>query len=156
MPSFFVPISWSVYDPDPTGPIRRAFRARVAAEVWVQPGRWKSVPNFVVDTGASATIVSAEWARGQRIALPEESSAVPVVTAAGSVRATVRDGELRLRFTQLPGHVFRLYCVFSESMPASTPPLLGLNDFLDVFRLTFDGAARPDAAMGGIRFETTA
>lgn len=153
MPSFRVPITWSVHDPDPAGPIRRSFRARVEAEVRDRYGVWTPV-DFIVDTGASATIVSAEWARDQRIALPDETATVPVRTAAGVVRSTVRDGELRLRFPQLPGHVFRLYCVFSESMPAATPPLLGLNDFLDVFRLTFDGAARPDAVMGTIQHET--
>lgn len=153
MPSFVVPITWAVYDPDPTGPIRRSFRARVAAEVRDRTGVWTPV-DFIVDTGASATIASAAWARDQRLALPDETSTVSVRTAAGLARSTVRDGELRLRFPPLPGHVFRLYCVFSEAMPAATPPLLGLNDLLDVFRLTFDGSPRPDAPMGSMLFET--
>ena len=77
-----------------------------------------------------------------------------MLTSAGSRPGVVRDGELRVRFDALPGHLFRLYCVFSEDVPPSVPPLLGLNDFADVFRFTVDAAPTPTAAFGAVHFDT--
>ena len=74
-------------------------------------------------------------------------------TAVGTMRSEVHDGELRLRFPQLPGEVVRLYCIFSEAVPPAVPLLLGLNDTLDTFRLTFDGTPGPDGVMGRVRFD---
>jgi hypothetical protein len=60
---------------------------------------------------------------------------------------------MRVRFPQLPECVFLLACVFAEDN-AQSPPLLGLHNFLDSWRFTFDGEAQPpDAVMGSIRFE---
>ena len=39
-------------------------------------------------------------------------------------------------------------------MNPHTPPVLGLNDFLDSFRVTFDGRYTPDAPAGHMLFET--
>jgi hypothetical protein len=87
--------------------------------------------------------------------VPATTSHLPFLTAAGQLPpAVVRDGEIRLRLPQLPGRVFRLYCLFSEAMKPTNPPLLGLNDFLDVFRVTLDGRFSRDAPAGHMLFET--
>jgi hypothetical protein len=156
MASFVVPIWDRVFDPDPDGPIRRYFQARVPATVERRPGQFVQVPFVVVDTGASFTVMTATLARSYGLELPAATSRLTINTASGSRPSRVRDGELRLRFAALPGRVFRLYCLFSEDVPPSVPPLLGLNDTLDVFRLTFDGTPGPAGPFGSLRFETTA
>jgi hypothetical protein len=154
MPAFQIPIAWRITDPGASGPIRRFLRATVAATVENERSEPIHVENFVLDTGATYTTVSAAWARAHRISVPSTSSTLRIRTANGVVASVVRDGELRVRFPQLPDHVFRLYCVFSEQLPPTTPPLLGLNDLLDVFRVTFDGCWSPGAEMGHISLET--
>jgi len=154
MPSFQVPITWAIRIPDPNGPVRRFLRAAVTAEIADRQGGFIRSTNFVVDTGASSTTVSAVWARAHEIEVGTLTSSLTIRTAAGLVPSTVRDGELRIRFPQLPDHIFRLYCVFSENMSPTSPLLLGLNDLLDVFRITFDGRSQPEAVMGTLLFET--
>lgn len=156
MATFVVPIWDRVVDPDPDGPIRRYFQSRVPASIERRPGQFVQVPFVVVDTGASYTVMSAMLARSYGIPLPIRTSRLTLNTAGGSRPRRVRDGELRLRFPALPDRVFRLYCLFSEDIPPSVSPLLGLNDTLDVFRLSFDGTPHPDGVFGSIRFETIA
>jgi hypothetical protein len=98
--------------------------------------------------------MSATAARAYEIPFPGETSRVGIYTAVGSRAGLVHDGELRVRFPQLPGQVFRLYCVFAEDVPPSVPPVFGLNDFLDVFRVTLDGRFAPDAPFGRMLFDT--
>src|SRR5206468_2811922 len=78
-------------------------------------------------------------ARFLGLRLPDTPVSLPITTANGTVTATVYDGELRVRFPALPGSVFRFYCVFVEEMNPHALPVFGLNDFLDVFRVSFDG-----------------
>jgi hypothetical protein len=154
MPSFRVPLSCRFVSPDPAGPIRRILRATVRVEVGTRGGEFIEERNAVVDTGAGYTMMSATTARMLGIPFPPETSRLNMSTAAGARPARVHDGELRLRFSALPGHVFRLYCVFNEDMPPSVPLLLGLNGLFDVFAVTFDGRFDPDAPMGHMRFDT--
>ncbi|OWK34859.1 aspartyl protease family protein [Fimbriiglobus ruber] len=154
MPSFRIPISWAIRDPDPNGPIRRYLRAAVTADIADRRGGYVRSDNLIVDTGAGTTTVSEAWARAHEIAVGTTTFSITMRTAAGLLPSTVRSGELRLRFPQLPDHVFRLYCVFSENIPPTSPLLLGLYDVLDVFRVTFDGRPQPDAVMGAMSFET--
>ena len=154
MPSFLLPISSKVYDPDPDGPIRRSLRVALSGGVRTRFGEFTYFRDFRLDTGATYTLMSATLARSRGIPIPETTSRLPSLTAAGRRETTVRDGELRVRFDALPGHLFRLYCVFSEDVPPSVPPLLGLNDFADVFRFTVDGTPTPAAVFGAVHFDT--
>jgi hypothetical protein len=124
------------------------------AAVELAPGRWTDYFPFVMDTGATYTTMSATRARAVGIPFPEAVSRVSATTAGGQRAGLVHDGELRVRFPALPDHTFRLYCVFAEDVPPSVPTVLGLNDFFDVFRVTFDGRYAPDAPAGHMRFET--
>lgn len=154
MPSFSVPLLMDVADPDPAGPIRRLVRARLTPSIEVAPGRWVHNLPFVLDTGATYTTMSATRARSLGIPFPPETSRVGVTTAAGPGAGAVHDGELRVRFPELPNHTFRLYCVFAEHILPTVPPVFGLNDFLDVFRVTLDGRWTRDAPAGHMLFET--
>lgn len=153
MPTFHLPLNRKNYDPDPAGPIRGTLRATVPLEFAITGGVWLTEPRCLLDTGSSDTLVSRSWAESCRVPLPETSSALVVQTAAGSVASRVWDGELLVRFPQLPGRVFRLYCVFSDSYPATAPLLLGLNDFFDTFRVTIDGRPSSHGPFGNMRFE---
>jgi hypothetical protein len=154
MPSFRVPIARTFRDPDPAGPIRTVLRAAVDVEAQTRTGRFRPIRVCVVDTGASYTMMGTGQARLLGVGVPPVAVRMPLATASRSGTAAVRDGELRLRFGALPGHAFRLYCLFVDDLPVNTPLLLGLNDFLDVFRVTFDGGFSPDAPAGRMLFET--
>jgi hypothetical protein len=104
MPSFRVPITRRVIDPDPAGPIRTVLQARLGMDVLAGAGVWIWAPTCVIDTGSSYTLVSAD--------------------------------------------------VFSEDYSPTAPPLLGLNDFIDLFRVTFDGRYSLDAPFGHVLLET--
>ena len=154
MPTFVVPISQRVYDPDPSGPIRRALRIGLRGAVRTQSGRFAAAQEFRLDTAATYTLMSATLARSMDLPVPTTSSRLTMTTSVGSRPVVVRDGELRVRFDALPGHLFRLYCVFSEDVPPSVPPLLGLNDFADLFRFTVDAAPTADFPFGSVHFDT--
>jgi hypothetical protein len=112
------------------------------------------VPEFRVDTGAMYNMISAEWARRHYIPMPDVTSRLSMRTASGLQSITVRDGELLVRFPQLPNRVLRLYCLFSENYDPTNPPLLGLNNFFDLFRVTFTGHYIPQAPFGHMFLET--
>jgi hypothetical protein len=154
MPSFTVPLTALTADPDPDGPIRRLVRARLVVSVGLADGRWAEDLPFTLDTGATYTTMSTTRARALGIPFPAQTSRIGITTAAGSRAGLVHDGELRVRFPQLPDEVFRLYCVFAEDVPPIVPPVFGLNDFLDVFRVTVDGSSLPTSPFGRIVMET--
>lgn len=117
------------------------------------PGWWIVVPNAILDTGASLSIFSAAWARSNGFRLPSTSHALPVTTAAGTVRPRVYDLDLNARFRRVPEHPFSLAVVFSDAHPPNVPPLIGLHNLLNYWRYTFDGSVEPVAIMGHMRFE---
>jgi hypothetical protein len=154
MPSFRIPITRRIADPDPDGPIRAILQAAIAVEVRTRQGLFHTISRCVVDTGASYTMMSTARAEAIGLEVPAATSRAPLLTASQSRAATVRDGEIRLRFVQLPGRIFRLYCLFIDDLPETTPLLFGLNDFLDTFRIAFDGRYTREAPAGHMLFET--
>jgi hypothetical protein len=153
MPPYRLPITRTVTDPDPGGPIRTVLRAAVRVEALTPSGLAVGLDYAVIDTGASYTTMSAVRARGRGLAVPAESSRTPLTTAGGRATAVVHDGQLRVRSPQFSDQVYTLYCLFSEAMPPATPLLLGLNNFIDLFRVTFDGRYAPDAPAGHVLLE---
>jgi hypothetical protein len=155
MPSFDLLLQPRIVDPDPDGPIRRLFQLALKVQVECSPGDFQEV-KFVFDTGAMYTLMSATRARSIGVRFPAATSRLGMMTAAGGRAGRVHDGELRVRFPQLPGRVVRLYCVFAEDVPPAVPPVFGLNDFLDVFRVALDGTPRAAAPFGRATFEALA
>jgi len=154
VPGFRVPFRPKLSDPDPTGPIRLILRAAITPLVLTQSGHFVEFNNCIVDSGASYTTMSATLARTVGIEFPPQTSRLSVATASSTTPTLVHDGELRVMLPQLPNRIFRLYCVFSESMPTRTPLLFGLNNFFDLFRVTFTGHHSPEAPFGHMLLET--
>lgn len=154
MLSVRVPIYRRIVDPDPAGPIRTQLQARLSSYLLARADVWVQAPISVIDTGSNYTMVSAEWARQTNIPIPDTTSRLPMRMAAGTREMTVRDGQISIRFPFFPDRVFRLYCVFSEDYSPAAPLLFGLNNFIDVFRVTFDGRYSHDAPAGHVLLET--
>lgn len=154
MPWFRHPILSRIIQPDPTGPLRMDFRARIPIELERRPGDWMLVPDAILDTGASLCVFSATWARGSGFALPPVAHTLPITTAAGSVPTRVYDLDLNARFRRMPECPFSLAIVFSEAHPPNVPPLVGLHNLLNYWRFTFDGTPEPAAMVGHMKFET--
>lgn len=154
MPWFREPLTYRLRRPDPNGPIRVSIRARIDLEIERQPNLWLNVDRFLVDTGASFTILSTDWARASGFRIPLTFSTMPLLTAGGDRNVRVRDTNLRVRFRRFPEMPFDLAVLFSDDYPPSAPPLLGLHNLLNSWRFSFDGSTEPAALMGHMRFET--
>jgi Aspartyl protease len=154
MPTISIPVQLVIRIGEPPAPIRRFHHARTA--LWVQNARgdFAECKRAIIDTGASYTAMSATLARSMGIPFPSAVSVVSQTAATGVNAVHVHDGELRVRFPQLPGHTFRLYCLFVEETPPNVPLLIGLHDTLEVFRLAFDGRPAADAPAGRVVLET--
>ncbi len=153
MPWFRHPIHHRIIQPDPNGPLRMFLRAVIPFELERRPGDWMPVPDAVLDTGASLCTFSAAWARASGFQLPRTPAALPLVTAAGPLATRVYDLDLNARVRRMPECPFSLAVVFSDSHPPNVPPLLGLHNLLNYWRITFDGADEPAALMGHMRFD---
>ena len=154
MPWFRQPLYWRLRQPDPNGPVRVSIQTRIDLEIEWLPGYWFIVDKFLVDTGASFTILSTDWARANGIRVPPMYSTMPLITAGGPRPVRVRDADLRVRFRRLRECPFELAVLFSDDYPPDAPPLIGLHNLLNYWRFAFDGAFEPAAAMGHMRFET--
>jgi hypothetical protein len=154
MPWFRHPITYRIFQPDPSGPFRMRLQAIIQLELERAPGWWIVVPGARLDTGASLSIFSAAWARQNRFTLPAATHQLPTTTAAGHHPARVYDLDLNARFRRMPEHPFSLAVVFSDAHPPNVPPLVGLHNLLNYWRYAFDGSDEPAAIMGHMRFET--
>lgn len=154
MPWFSHPIDYRIRQYAATGPWRVSLRATIPFLLERFPGDWVLVPDALVDSGASLSIFSAEWARRNGFVLPPRPTFLPIVTATGLTRTRVYDLDLNARFPQLPECTFSLAVVFSEAHPPTVPPLLGLHNLLNTWKYTFDGTPEPAALMGHMRFDT--
>lgn len=126
MPRFTHPLRWRLTNTDETapGPSRVTLRARITVEVEDRTGDWRRV-EVVIDTGASFPVMGIRQAVGLlNLAVPPPSGTVALRTAAGRIDVPVADGELHLRFLQLPGRTFRLKCMLRDQ-PVDVPPVVG-------------------------------
>ena len=164
MPRFTHPISWRLTNTEENaaGPVRITLRARLYIDLQDRDGNWTGGVEFVIDTGASFPVMRTALARSLHLPVPAETSTVALTTGDGRREAVVRDGELRIRFPELPDQHFPIKCVFRDDQPEGVPPVLGLHNTLDLFRLRFDGTPLPhggamshgDGFMGYMEFVT--
>lgn len=145
MPRFRHPLRWRPTNTaeDAVGPVRLTMRASIKVEVEDRTGDWRGV-EVIIDTGASYPILGTCQAALLNLELPPPSGTIWLRTATGLVEVPIHDGELHLRFLQLPERTFRLKCIFRDQ-PAEVPPVLGLHNTLDLMTLTFDGTSLPSA-----------
>ena len=150
MPRFTHPLSWRL-NPTPNGPLRIAVRAEIAVEILNASGDWIELL-CLVDTGASFPMMGTQLARSMDLAIPTTTNTLKLRTAEGVVDSLVRDGELTLRFPQMPERELALKWVFRDDQPAAVPAVLGLHNTIDLMSILFDGTKRPDGFMGCMEF----
>ena len=146
MPRFTHPITWHLTNTDEAspGPLRITMRATILVEIEDQDGNWRDA-RMVVDTGASFSLLGTTYAReGLNLLVPPPTSAMRLRTATGLIDVPITDGEIHLRFPQLPERTFRLKCMFRDQ-PADVPPVLGLHNLIDLITIRFDGTPMPNA-----------
>lgn len=146
MPRFAHPLRWQLTNTDENapGPSRITMRAIITVEVEDRAGDWRRV-EVIVDTGASYPMMGTHQATAVlNLAVPPPAGTIVLRTATGRIDVPVADGELHLRFPQLPGLMFRLKCLFRDQ-PLDVLPVLGLHNTVDLIKLVFDGTSWPSA-----------
>ena len=146
MPRFTHPITWHLTNSDEVspGPLRITMRADIPVEIEDRVGEWLET-TVVIDTGASYSLIGTRYARGTlNLFIPPPTSVMRLRTATGLVNVPITDGEIHLRFPQLPERTFRLKCMFRDQS-ADVPPVLGLHNLIDLITIRFDGTPLPNA-----------
>jgi hypothetical protein len=125
-------------------------------ELWLDAGKEPKPVSFVVDSGASYSIVGLTFAQVRKIPVPPPQSEVeiPLLTAKGSGRIRVRPGRVRAWWSDtLEGYPFDWPVLFRVDTPIEVPSILGLGGVVKVCRWTFDGGYSPDAPFGNLLLE---
>ena len=151
MTQFSEPFAWRIGSTQ-NGPIRLYLRAEVVVEFLTTWNEW--IPTTcLVDTGASFPTIRTGLARTLGLTIPSELETIQVNSANGVVQDEARDGQLMIRFPQIPDRTFSLKWIFRDHQPAGVPPVLGLHNTIDLMKILFDGTPVPDAIMGRMVFD---
>ena len=132
-------------------------RSRVMLHL-VSDGRTEpTAVEFVIDSGASYSVVSLELARRLRFAdlpPPEAEIDLTIRTARGFDAIRVRPGRIRLWWNpEQSGYWFDWPVLFRVDAPPAVPPLLGLGGIIKTCRWTFDGESSFEASYGTLLLE---
>lgn len=133
-------------------------RCRVVLLLQVESGRPLVPVSFVVDSGASYSLMSLELARLRRLPLPPPESEVEfsMRTARGSSLIRVRPGRIRAWWGEDPrGYPFDWPVLFRVDAPLDVPSILGLGGVVKTCRWDFDGRSAPDAPYGYLVLDDT-
>jgi hypothetical protein len=123
---------------------------RIVAPLLVETssGERESVP-FLVDSGSSISIISLTRAQMLQLAIPDQRIRRRRSSEAGSVRVTVRHGEIRFWLTKdQRAAPFVVPIDFDETRPPERLALLGLKGVIDQIRWLIDGRPRRGEANG--------
>ena len=126
-------------------------RCRVDLHFDLGAGRQSSQLRFVVDSGASYSIVSLQQAEslGLPVPPPEAETDLELTTARGPTIMRVRPGRLRAWWTaEQTGYPFDWPVLFRVDAPSHVPPILGLGGVVKTCRWTFDGSYSPATPYG--------
>lgn len=130
-------------------------RSRV--KMWLAPAVGRPEPvRFVVDSGASYSLISLDLAAGHGLPVPpaEAEMAVSLQMAGGPATARVRPGRIRGWWTEkCIGYPFDWPVLFRVGGPSRVPPILGLGGVIHTCRWTFDGTYSLDAPYGSLMLE---
>lgn len=111
---------------------------------------------FVVDSGASYTLIDLAVARDLGLPLPpaDVETDLSLLTARGVMPARVRPGRLRCWLGEdARGYPFDWPVLFRVNTPRGTPSILGLGGVVHTCRWTFDGTPAPAAPYGSLALE---
>jgi len=134
-------------------------RSRMSFSVVTNVGDETTTVEFTVDSGASYSMVSLEFARTRGFAdlpPPEAEIDLTIRTARGFDAIRVRPGRIRLWWNpDQSGYWFDWPVLFRVDAPPEVPPLLGLGGIIKTCRWTFDGEYSFEAAYGTLLLEDT-
>lgn len=149
-----VPLQYDVTRADELGVV--GLKCRV--KLWLEAGSGlPPVPfPFVVDSGASYSLIDLEVARDANLPVPPRDAEVdiPLLTTGGTVSMRVRPGRVRCRLGRDPrGYPFDWPVMFRVHTPRAMPSILGLGGVIHTCRWTFDGTPAPAAPYGSLALE---
>ncbi len=126
---------------------------RCRVQLWLEVDNERpTIPfSFVVDSGASYSIISLELAQLRHIPVPPPESEVelPLRTAMGPSAVRVRPGHVRVWWTEeLRDYPFDWPVLFRVGAPLGVPSILGLGGIVKTCRWTFDGRYSPTSPFG--------
>jgi len=116
-----------------------------------------SVP-FVVDSGASYSIMSLALAEESSIRVPpfEAELQLPLQTVSGSISMRVRPGRIRGWWhPERTGYPFDWPVLFRVDAPPSVPSILGLGGVVKTCQWLFDGTYSPESPYGSLTLHDT-
>lgn len=131
-------------------------RCRVTLRLEVGGGRLPVPFDFVVDSGASYSIISLDLAQLRNIStdLLGPEIVLQPTTAQGTTSLRVRPGRVRAWWDEeLRGHHFDWPVLFRVGAPLGVPSILGLGGIVKTCRWTFDGSYSPDSPYGYLTLE---
>jgi len=128
-------------------------RCRIHLRIEIESG-WEplSIP-FVIDSGASYSLISLEMARLRRLPIPPPESEIdlPLTTADGRTAIRVRPGRIRAWWSANgQGYPFDWPVLFRVDMPPGVPPILGLGGIVRTCSWHFDGSFSPEFPLGSL------
>jgi hypothetical protein len=111
---------------------------------------------FVVDSGASYTLIGLELAQRHHLPVPPPEAEIdlPSRTAVGSAPIRVRPGRVRAWWdSQLLGYPFDWPVLFQVDAPLGLPSILGLGGVIKTCRWTFNGSYAITSPYGSLILE---
>ena len=126
-------------------------RCRVILHLDSRSGRMPVPFSFVVDSGASYSLISLELAELREIPVPppESEIEIPLRTTKGTSPTRVRPGRVRVWWDEeMNGYPFDWPVLFRVDSPFGVPSILGLGGIVKTCRWTFDGSYSPNSPYG--------
>jgi hypothetical protein len=131
-------------------------RSRVTLHLERGGGRTPASMLFAVDSGASYSVISLEFAQRRYLTVPPPEAEIdlPFRTALGSTPIRVRPGRVRAWWDgQLRGYPFDWPVLFQVDAPLGMPSILGLGGIIQTCRWTFDGSYSITSPYGFLNLE---
>ncbi len=131
-------------------------RCRVSLNLEISVGQPTEAVSFVVDSGASYSMIGTDFARAHRIPVPPPESEIELSlqTATGLASIRVRPGRIRAWINDdLKGYPFDWPVLFRVGGPLGVPPILGLGGVVKTCRWAFDGSDSIESPYGYLTLE---
>lgn len=113
---------------------------------------------FVVDSGASYSLISLDLAQSRRIAIPppESETVILLRTPSGPTSMLVRPGRIRGWWNEEHrGYSFDWPVLFRVDSPRGMPSILGLGGVVKTCQWLFDGTYAPESPYGSLTLNDT-